>query len=70
MIPLMLSEIGIKHSIKKFIGKDDTKKFLKNLGVIEGSEITIISHIHGNVIIKVKDTSIAISQSVANRIMV
>ena len=70
MIPLMLSRIGIKQSIKKIIGKDDTRRFLKSLGIIEGSEITIISQMHGNVIIKVKETSIAISESIANRIMI
>ncbi|MEY8320037.1 FeoA family protein [Lachnospiraceae bacterium 46-61] len=70
MLPLMLSKIGTKQSVKKIIGKDDTKRFLKSLGIIEGSEVTIISQIHGNIIIKVKETSIAINQSVANRIMI
>lgn len=70
MIPLMLSGIGIKQSIKKIIGKDDTRRFLKSLGIIEGSEVTIISQMQGNVIIKVKETSIAISESIANRIMI
>lgn len=70
MIPLMLSGIGIKQSIKKIIGKDDTRKFLKSLGIIEGSEVTIISQMDGNVIIKVKETSIAISESIANRIII
>lgn len=70
MVPLMLSKIGTKQSVKKIIGKDDTKRFLKSLGIIEGSEVTIISQIHGNIIIKVKETSIAINQSVANRIMI
>ena len=70
MMPLMLSEIGIKQSIKKIVGKDDTRRFLKSLGIIEGSEVTIISQMHGNVIIKIKETSIAISKSIANRIMI
>ena len=70
MIPLMLSRIGIKQSIKKIIGKDVTRRFFKSLGIIEGSEVTIISQMHGNVIIKVKETSIAISESIANRIMI
>ena len=34
MMPLMLSEIGIKQSIKKIVGKDDTRRFLKSLGII------------------------------------
>ena len=39
------------------------------LGFVEGSEITIISQMQGNVIVKIKDTRIAISKSMASRIM-
>ena len=70
MIPLMMARMGEVQSIKKITGKDDAKQFLKNLGFVEGSEITIISQIQGNVIVKIKDSRIAISKSMANRIMV
>ena len=45
MMPLIMAETGVIQSIKKINGKDDTKQFLKNLGFVEGSEITIISQI-------------------------
>ena len=70
MMPLMMARMGEVQSIKKITGKDDAKQFLKNLGFVEGSEITIISQIQGNVIVKIKDSRIAISKSMANRIMV
>ncbi len=70
MMPLMMTNVGEVQSIKKINGKDDTKQFLKNLGFVEGSEITIISQMQGNVIVKIKDTRIAISKSMASRIMV
>ncbi len=70
MMPLMMANVGEVQSIKKINGKDDTKQFLKNLGFVEGSEITIISQMQGNVIVKIKDTRIAISKSMASRIMV
>ena len=66
----MMANVGEVQSIKKINGKDDTKQFLKNLGFVEGSEITIISQMQGNVIVKIKDTRIAISKSMASRIMV
>ena len=50
--------------------KESTKQFLKNLGFVEGSEITIISQIQGNIIVKIKESRIAISKSMASRIMV
>lgn len=70
MMPLMMAKIGEIQFIKKINGKDDTKQFLKNLGFIEGSEITILSQIQGNVIVKIKDSRVAISKSIANKIMV
>lgn len=70
MMPLMMAEVGIPQSIKKINGKDDTKRFLKNLGFVEGSEVTMISQIDGNVIVKVKESRIAISKAMANRIMI
>ena len=46
----MMANVGEVQSIKKINGKDDTKQFLKNLGFVEGSEMTIISQRQGNVI--------------------
>ena len=70
MMPLIMAETGVIQSIKKINGKDDTKQFLKNLGFVEGSEITIISQIQGNIIVKIKESRIAINKSMASRIMV
>ncbi len=70
MMPLVMAEAGVVQSIKKINGKDDTKRFLNNLGFVEGSEITIISQIQGNVIVKIKEARVAISKSMASRIMV
>lgn len=51
-------------------GKDETRKFLANLGFVEGSEVTVVSVIAGNLIVNIKDTRVAIDRSMANRIMV
>ena len=70
MMPLIMAETGVTQSIKKINGKDDTKRFLENLGFVVGSEVTIISQIEGNVIVKIKEARVAISKSMASRIMV
>ncbi len=70
MMPLIMAETGVAQSIKKINGKDDTKRFLENLGFVVGSEVTIISQIEGNVIVKIKEARVAISKSMASRIMV
>ncbi|NDO45673.1 FeoA family protein [Clostridium sp. MD294] len=69
-MPLIMAEIGVIQFIKKINGKGDTKQFLKNLGFQEGNEIIIISRIHDNIIVKIKETRVAIDKSIANKIIV
>ena len=69
-MPLAMAEIGAKQVIKKINGKDDTKRFLENLGFVVGGEVTVVSQLSGNMIVNVKESRVAISQTMANRIMV
>lgn len=67
-MPLTFAKAGEINSIKRIGGKDETKRFLNSLGFVEGSEITIVSENAGNLIVNVKDTRVAISREMANRI--
>lgn len=69
-MPLTMSKPGMKSSIKGISGKDDVKRFLKSLGFVVGEDVTVIMENGGNMIVNVKDSRIAISKSMANRIMV
>lgn len=69
-MPLAMVEIGEKQVIKKINGKDDTKRFLENLGFVVGGEVTVVSQLSGNMIVNVKESRVAISKAMANRIMV
>lgn len=69
-MPLSMVSIGEKMHVKKINGKDDTRKFLENLGFVEGSEVTVVSELAGNVIVNVKETRVAIDKAMANRIIV
>lgn len=69
-MPLAMVEIGAKQIIKKINGKDETKRFLENLGFVVGGEVTVVSQLSGNMIVNVKESRVAISQAMANRIMV
>lgn len=70
MMPLSMVNSGEKKQIIRVTGKDETRKFLANLGFVEGSEVTVVSVIAGNLIVNIKDTRVAIDRSMANRIMV
>lgn len=70
MLPLTLIPVGEETIIKKINGKTEVKTHLKNLGFIVGSAITVITTIGGNLIINVKNSRIAISKEMAQKIMV
>ena len=69
-MPLSMAQSGETQVVKKIHSKDETKRFLESLGFIEGARVTIVSELAGNLIVNVKDTRVAISKSMANRIMV
>lgn len=69
-MPLTMLGIGEQSSIKKIGGKEETRLFLGNLGFVVGSAVTVISKMSGNVIVDVKDSRVAISQEMANKIIV
>jgi ferrous iron transport protein A len=70
MMPLSMVKEGEPNVIKKVGGKEETRKFLENLGFVTGGEVTVISEISGNLIVNVKDSRVAIGKDMANKIMV
>lgn len=70
MMPLTMAPTGQENTVKRITGKDETRRFLANLGFVEGGSVTVISEVSGNLIVNVKDTRIALSKSMANRVMV
>ncbi len=70
MIPITLANTGEKNIIRKVGGNPDIRKFLENLGFVAGSAVTVISKISGNVIVNVKDSRVAVSKEMAQKIYV
>lgn len=70
MVPLTLCQVGEESIIKKVRGKGDTKKFLENLGFVAGSSVTVVSVMSGNLIVNIKESRVALSKEMANKIMV
>ena len=70
MIPLTFAGVGEEHVIKRVGGKPEVKKHLENLGFVVGTGVSVINMIGGNVIVKVKEARVAISQEMAQKIMI
>ncbi|OYO51425.1 ferrous iron transport protein A [Lachnotalea glycerini] len=69
-MPLTMVKTGEPNVIKKVGGKEETKRFLENLGFVTGGLVTVISEIGGNMIVNVKDSRVAIGKDMANKIIV
>lgn len=69
-MPLTMAKAGEENSIKRIGGKEETRRFLENLGFVVGSVVTVVNTIGGNMIVNVKDSRVAVSREMANKIMV
>ena len=70
MMPLTMAKAGEENTIIKIGGKEEARRFLKSLGFVAGSIVSVVSEMKGNVIVNVKGSRVAISREMANKIMV
>ncbi|WP_312647985.1 FeoA family protein [Aminipila sp.] len=69
-MPLTMTRPGTQVTVSTIRGRDNTKRFLENLGFVEGTRVMVISELGGNVIVNVKDARVAISKTMASRILI
>jgi ferrous iron transport protein A len=69
-MPLTLARLGEERAVKKLGGPEDLKKRLFAMGFTVGSTVKVVSELAGNLIVAVKDSRIAISREMANKILV
>ena len=66
MMPLGMVEIGESGVIGKITGQDEVRQHL----AVMGERVTVVSKMGGNLICAVKDSRVALSQSMAMRVLV
>ena len=70
MMPLTFADIGEENIIKKIGGKQEVKNHLESLGFVVGGTVRVINTIGGNVIVNVKESHVAVSIEMAQKIMI
>lgn len=70
MMPLSFVGLGEENIIKKVGGSPEVKKHLEALGFVAGGNVIVISEIGGDMIVNVKDSRVAISKEMAQKIMI
>lgn len=69
-MPLSLLKSGESSLITRIGGKPETRQFLEGLGFVVGTPVTVVSEIDGNIICSIKDTRVAVSKEMAQKIFV
>ncbi len=69
-MPLTMAKAGEHNFIKKVGGKEETRHFLEKLGFVVGGMVTVVSENRGNMIVNIKDSRVAISREMANKILI
>ena len=69
-MPLSMIDEGETATITRIGGKEETRRFLENLGFVVGAIVTVISKTGGNVIVNIKESRVAIGSDMASKIMV
>ncbi len=70
MMPLILADPGEEAIIRKVGGSPEMKKHLEDMGFTAGGAVTVMNTIGGNLIVKIKESRVAISREMASKIMV
>ena len=70
MMPITLANIGDENIILRVGGSPEVKQHLADMGFVAGGTATVINTLGGNVIVKVKETRVAISEEMARKIFV
>jgi ferrous iron transport protein A len=70
MMPLSYATPGEESVIRRIGGSPEVKKHLENLGFVVGGTVTVVTTLNGNVIVKVKESRVAINDELARKIMI
>lgn len=69
-MPLTFAQQGETRYIKHITAKDDAKRYLAGLGLVEGAAVTVVSHNGEDMILNVKGARIALGRNYTKRIMI
>lgn len=68
-LPLSMASTGSDWQVQTLKGKPETRRFLENLGFVPGSTVSVVTERDGNLIVRVKESRIAISKVMACKIL-
>lgn len=70
MMPLIFADPGKDYTIRKVGGSPSVKKHLEDMGFVTDGSVQVVNSVCGGVIVLIKETRVAISREMAQKIMV
>ena len=70
MIPLIFADDNTEVIVRRVSGRPEVKKHLEDLGFVPGSSLEIISRMGENLIVRIRESRIALDGALAGKIMV
>ena len=67
-MPLSIAGLGSEVVVQRIRGNGEVRQHLNELGFNVGTSVTVISSLNGNLIVKVKDSRIALNSEMENKI--
>ncbi len=69
-MPLTMARAGETVTVRRVTGKEEARRHLAELGFVADSAVTVVSKVAGSLIVQVKDSRVALNQSMASRIII
>lgn len=70
MMPILMTRTGDDVKVAKIIGKDSVKQRLGELGFVVGTPVRVMQSQGGDMIVRVRDSKLALTREMASKIMV
>ena len=69
-MPLSMAKRGEENFVKRILGNTEMRRHLENLGFVIGAPVKVINGLNGDLIVSVKDTRVAVSKEMAEKILI
>lgn len=69
-IPLAAMGNGGCGKIVRVAGKTEQRRYLSDLGLVAGTDVSVVNTVSGNLLLEVKGTRIAMDRSMASKIFI
>lgn len=70
MMPILMTRTGDNVKVARITGQAGVRQRLGELGFVVGTEVKIVQSHGGDMIVKVRDSKLALTREMASKIMV